>query len=878
MNRKNRTLDTLLDPREEVVLIGLLKAASDAEYEIEEVRQQLCANASFDPYACFRMLNNNTKLLSSFDIAKWLNRQYFKNTMLCEANCSNICKSYMGNLSGEGGAASPKTLQQAYHQNEISIDDYIKSNGKNNSLMLKYEEFLKLILPREDKGIRNLVLCRRYNSFQLKNYELDREAGYLFVRLLELESNLYEELTIRKKRLLEYEWRENKKHLHQRAFTWLQSQSAVPGQAHVSVLGVCRLLCDVKQVLTSIDVERLFHRVNISNTDMLSYVEWERFLQSDEAEQYLNELYIKYFTTVCPGCGTFCQREGGACNNVTCSVCRTTFRCDTKTDFAPSAESPDMPVFVSQTVIGQTASKSLKSRSEKVASSMQTPRTTKSSNSTNFVSSRTGSAAAGNNTSNPSIRISSLASTDMRGKSTKLDYTTLNRNTSLSSPRGRTKKQQDSLANYREKQVSYTASIMSPRSFSPAARTTGSTSSTAVVSPKMMKAATTTKANSDQVLLNMSMGSTMAPADSDQDMSPIASTYTRVLSSAMASPASRKVSNCGPKFSSTVRHMNNSTTLDEDDYYGAIEKDNTSSKLNNGMNTYTADLKRKRQMESLSLVLDVMFQQIDLDNYLEQEKEKLWQDGINIEAAFQMLDRCNKKHIADTDIWTVMHGSEFQGGVTFAGVCALFRDLKGTTNAAAAKEKIFGQLSLAELTQFLFPRQAEEWQNVHSDMTDEETKNILWVVRSTISCPGCGLRTQRTQEGCPQVTCPSCRTAFRCNLIGDDRDHQFRLTMTQRHKLRNFLKLSVDCALEQEELKKQLAFSGESLSSLLLDAFLLISQDKGYMNMQDLKRAVLSEKAIRATDMELLWTRYARGARKLGFVEFSAGLKPFGHN
>ena len=58
---------------------------------------------------------------------------------------------------------------------------------------------------------------------------------------------------------------------------------------------------------------------------MLSYVEWDRFLSSAEASAYLNELYVKYFTTLCPGCGAACQRDGGACNSVTCAVCKTNF-------------------------------------------------------------------------------------------------------------------------------------------------------------------------------------------------------------------------------------------------------------------------------------------------------------------------------------------------------------------------------------------------------------------------------------------------------------------------------------------------------------------------------------------------------------------------
>lgn len=196
---------------------------------------------------------------------------------------------------------------------------------------LRHGRIFLEVLPKEDKQIRGLVMGRRNRALEFEP-ELPRDAGYLLVRLLETEANLHEELTLRKKRLLEYEWREGHEHILQRSFTWLQSQSAVPGVTNVSVLGACRLLCDLKQVMAPTDVERIFHRVNTSGTDMLSYTEWENFLCWKEANEYLSDLYVKYYTTCCPGCGAMCQREGGACNNITCSVCRTTFRCDTRAE------------------------------------------------------------------------------------------------------------------------------------------------------------------------------------------------------------------------------------------------------------------------------------------------------------------------------------------------------------------------------------------------------------------------------------------------------------------------------------------------------------------------------------------------------------------
>ena len=117
-------------------------------------------------------------------------------------------------------------------------------------------------------------------------------------------------------------------------------------------------------------------------------------------------------------------------------------------------------------------------------------------------------------------------------------------------------------------------------------------------------------------------------------------------------------------------------------------------------------------------------------------------------------------------------------------------------------------------------------------MSDDETRNVLYIVRSTVSCPGCGSRTQRTVDGCPQVTCPVCNSVFRCNLIGDDREQIFRLTLTQKHRVKAFLKTAAQTAEEHERLRKSLATGlagskeGQSIASVLLDAFVAMAGDK----------------------------------------------------
>lgn len=128
------------------------------------------------------------------------------------------------------------------------------------------------------------------------------------------------------------------------------------------------------------------------------------------------------------------------------------------------------------------------------------------------------------------------------------------------------------------------------------------------------------------------------------------------------------------------------------------------------------------------------------------------------------------------------------------------------------------------------------------------------------------------------MTCSVCRTPFRCNLIGDDRDTEFRLTLTQKHKLRQFLKFAIEVAEDQERFRKMLMMDVDSMSTALLDAFLLMSDDKGYISFLDFQKVILNNRNARTKDIELLWQRFAGSSRRLGFVDFAAQLRPFGTN
>lgn len=749
-----------LDQREEVCIIGLMRAAAEGEAEIEKLRQRLCENPSFEPYGAFKALQQRpltSGVLTASDINRWLARQYYKNSILTERDLSNILNQY----TSDGCA-------------------------------MRYESFLKMVLPKQDKSVRSLVMCRRTSGLQLESGELPRDVGFQFIRLLEQESNLYTEMVIRKKRLAEYEWKEDRNHLSQRSFTWMQSQSAVPGVAHVSVLGVARLLCDYKDVMSSAEVENFFYRANTSGTDMLSYSEWDQFLYSREANDHLSELYVNMFSTMCPQCGSACQRDGGACPNVTCSFCGTTFHCSTRTE-----------------------------------TRMERKDITSSTGRGGFSSPR-------------------LLRLDVSDMSPRYN-TTLERSLSPRSPR---RYDAPGLRGKTTMSVGMTHS----GSFAPGVRKpirSGLKGKYGMEDESLL-------ANAANVTVN-----TTVPLDDSFGMDTTRYTVGK-------SPTT------GHDVSLMSRKAND--TLNE----SSIPVVSPRMMMNaNEQTTFLSkpsysEAKLARQMTCLRMVMDVIISQIKLDAALEAHKEAFWESGIASEAICKFLDRYNKGYIADTDVWQVMHVESSPGPVSFSGVCAMFREVKDKS----AKKP--GQLNLAELTRLVFPMYSEEAYHVDHTMDDAEAQNILYILRNTTKCPGCGTRAQRTIEGCPSVTCPYCHSTFRCHNFADHADDKLdTLTLTQKFALRKLLKYAVETAEDHEQLRKTLAcssFSGESLSSILLDAFLLMADDKGYMTFSDMKVSLMKEATLKTIELEMIWHRYAGEQKKLGFGDFAAQMRPFGAN
>lgn len=304
----------MIDTREEICLVSLLRCAADGEEKIERLRQSLCEFGAFEPYQVFKVLQQNS-VLSLEDLSLWLAQQPYKTTLITDEELAQMLVPHLEN--------------------------------DTDTPALRYEGFLKLLLPRDNQKVRSAALTRGERAGLYKN-GIPREVGYKFVRLLDQEGFLCSELAQRRRRLIENSVKSSfTQEFTLRSFNWLQRESALPGMTHVSPLALRRLLHDTMGAFSRVQVESLFSRINLSGSGMLSYNEWEQFLSTSPADELLSKLFLKQYSTQCPGCGVHVQREGGACPTVRCVYCRSSFKCTTNSDgsqfgFSPSSRGVEL--------------------------------------------------------------------------------------------------------------------------------------------------------------------------------------------------------------------------------------------------------------------------------------------------------------------------------------------------------------------------------------------------------------------------------------------------------------------------------------------------------------------------------------------------------
>lgn len=281
-------------------------------------------------------------------------------------------------------------------------------------------------------------------------------------------------------------------------------------------------------------------------------------------------------------------------------------------------------------------------------------------------------------------------------------------------------------------------------------------------------------------------------------------------------------------------------------------------------------------------VMAVIARQGELDARIEETKALL-PSNTPVEAVFGVLDRYRKGHVADTDLW--QFAQEVGSPVPFSGICALIREVQ---HGVKHKNVFSGRLSMREVGLMVLPKFSEECDALQRATCDEEVKSMLYILRFSEPCPGCGTRVQRDADaaGCPNVSCPLCRTIFRCfTVVGNtntfwpaeaDRLIDAGLPSATQLNLFRLIEASAASAEENERQRKRLQLCHvDGLLNMLHHAFSMISTRKSYFTITDLRRALFQYKHWSTErELQLIWDRYAGGSNEVNLAAFTQQLRP----
>lgn len=277
----------------------------------------------------------------------------------------------------------------------------------------------------------------------------------------------------------------------------------------------------------------------------------------------------------------------------------------------------------------------------------------------------------------------------------------------------------------------------------------------------------------------------------------------------------------------------------------------------------------------MKTVLSTAVQQAKLDAQVEDGKASISFD-VPLEYIFGILDRFHKGYITDTDLWSF--GQQFGGQTTFANLCALVHEIQLRRQRDVTT--VSGHLSFREVGAFLLKVGSQEHEAVNKAATDDEARSMLYLLRNSESCPGCGIRIQRDADaaGCPMVTCTMCGTSFRCFALSSSRPrYEPPLSASTQYQLYRLLDTAAGAAVEMESARKQLATapSGDVLCTLS-SVFSHIADGQLLLSMPALRRALVDNDVFASEkELSLLRQRYMkRDAMDVTFADFVRQLTP----
>mmetsp|Transcript_58154 Transcript_58154/g.186842 ORF Transcript_58154/g.186842 Transcript_58154/m.186842 type:complete len:451 (+) Transcript_58154:801-2153(+) len=309
----------------------------------------------------------------------------------------------------------------------------------------------------------------------------------------------------------------------------------------------------------------------------------------------------------------------------------------------------------------------------------------------------------------------------------------------------------------------------------------------------------------------------------------------------------------------------------------------------------------------VSAVLACVTCQGELDAELEAAQSRL-PLGL-LEMVFDTVDRFDRGYVSDSDLYQFTQ--DVQGPpVPYANICALVRDIQLLANtpightcggswglgssldveaesghplAWGVQGADHGRFSFRGLALALLAPGSLERAVVERAASDEELRSMLFVLRTSTPCPGCGADAQRDTDAsaCPLVKCPCCGFVFECRLVG--RDTSAEAAAPPAEALQGFRTLVEVAARAAQRLELAREHLGEvaarspygAVEPMLAALFRSFAGGRPSMTIGDFRQGLAAQGlATPERVLQVAWQRYARSGERVDFSELMRQLRP----
>jgi len=312
--------------------------------------------------------------------------------------------------------------------------------------------------------------------------------------------------------------------------------------------------------------------------------------------------------------------------------------------------------------------------------------------------------------------------------------------------------------------------------------------------------------------------------------------------------------------------------------------------------------------KTVAAILACVLCQGELDAELEAAQAQL-PLGL-LEVVFDTLDRYNRGYISDADLYQFMQ--DVPGTpVSYWNLCELVKDIQmmapTPVEGAGSGGRGFGisldmqaesgrpvawreggakpgRLYLRDLALALLAPGSRERRVVERASSDEEARSMLFVLRHSTPCSGCGADAHRDADArnCPLVICPFCGTVFECLVVAESsasssaKPPPTEVLSSFRALIEVAARTVEKCELAREHLA-ELANRGPhgGMAPLLAEVYRKFADGRPSMTIGDFRRGIATKGLGAPEDvLRVAWRRYARGGETVDLPEFLRQLRP----